>query len=170
VADLAAYVAGFRERGYRREDAALFAAAWDKLEAILLRQLEAAYSPYEGWRDGFRAATAEAARLVDEYPREARFMTVDSLESGDQGRRRQRALSLRLIDLVDRARAELEEPERVPPATAPWVVAIFFDRIYRHLTNESGDRLAIQLPELRFLAVSAFFGTEAGLIELSSEA
>lgn len=167
MTELAAYVAGFRERGYRAEDSATFLAAWDRLEGLYLRRLDDVQANCETWRDRFRAAAAETVRLVEEHPLQARFLVVDSLAAGELGSKRQQELSKRLIEYAEGARAELEEPERIPTATAPWIVAIFFDRVYRHLVNQAQEPLDRHLPELLFLAISAYFGTEAGLRELS---
>jgi hypothetical protein len=43
-----------------------------------------------------------------------------------------------------------------------------FDRIYRRFVTDPGPDLGSQLPELMFLAVSSYFGTEAGMEELAT--
>lgn len=141
-------------------------AAWDQLEREYLLRLAAACADVPEWRDRFRLATAETMRLIEAYPRQAKFMAVEVLGFGGQLAERRRGFVLRLTQFVDDARSELDDPQRVPPATAGWIVGTLFDRVYRRFTGEDGLDLAAQLPELRFLAVSAFFGTEAGLEEL----
>jgi hypothetical protein len=74
---------------------------------------------------------------------------------------------VRFAAMLDSARDELEDPGSVPAATGGWIVAIFFDRVYRRCTSAGGPDLPSQLPELMFLAISAYFGTEAGLEELA---
>lgn len=142
-----------------------FIAAWDRLEGEYMRRLSAACGDLGGWRDRFRVAAAETVRLVEAYPRQARFMTVEAL-SVERASTRQQALASRLGALVDTAREEVENPTAVPNATAGWIVAIFFDRIYRRFTTDQEPDLAAQLPELMFLAVSSYFGTAEGLAEL----
>lgn len=143
-----------------------FEKTWEHLESAYLERLGAAVSPYERWKERFRAGAAETVRLVEDHPAEARFLTVDSLLAGDLGRARQRALADRLAELLDSAREELSEPDSVPATTASWIVAFFFDRVYRRCAIPDGPDLPSQLPEMTFLAISAYFGTEAGLAEL----
>jgi len=159
------YLRRLHEHGYHASDAQAFAAAWDRLEARYLERLDEACDGGE-WRGRVRGAAGETLRLVEAAPDEAQFLVVDSLLAGEAGWRRQRELRSRLALRVDSAREELEEPDRVSPATAPWIVSTFFDRIYRYLTGRSQARLRTQLPELMFLATSAYFGTEEGLGEL----
>jgi AcrR family transcriptional regulator len=143
-----------------------FVAAWDQLERVYMERLRAAYDEGEGWLEQFRLATAETVRLAEAHPVWARFLTVASLGAGEVGRERQRALGERLAALLDSAREQIEDPDAVPEVTARWVLGIFFDRFYRRFASPPGPDLAPQLPELRFLAVSSYFGPEAGLAEL----
>lgn len=141
-------------------------ADWDRLEAAYFERMYAVVAPFDEWRDRFRAAATETLRLVEAHPAEARFMVVDALFASEVGRERERALRARIVELIDSARDELEDPDAVPEATAPWIAGIFFDRIYRRFGSDAGPDLPSQLPELLFLAISAYFGTEAGLREL----
>lgn len=162
------YLRELAERGYRDEDAPRFIAVWDRLEAAYFARMLAVTEPFDDWRDKFRAAATETARLVEAHPAEARFFAVDSLAAGILGRKRHCALATRLAEQVDAVRGELEDPATIPTATAGWIVAIFFDRVYRRCLRRRGPDLPSQLPELMFLAISAYFGTEAGLEELVS--
>lgn len=159
------YLRRLHEHGYHASDAPSFAAAWDELEVLYLERLGEVCDDGE-WRGRMRAGAGETLRLVEARPVEARFLVVDSLLAGEAGRHRQRELRSRLAVLIDSARNELEAPDRVPPAAAPWIVSTFFDRIYRYLTGRSQAPPRTQLPELMFLATSAYFGTEDGLAEL----
>ncbi|HET7443042.1 MAG TPA: TetR/AcrR family transcriptional regulator [Solirubrobacterales bacterium] len=143
-----------------------FEVAWDGLEAAYLERLEAAYGGFDEWRERFRAASAETVRLAEAHPVWTRFLTVASLGAGELGRRRQRALGQHLADLLDTAREQIDDPKAVPAVTSRWILGIFFDRLYRRFAAREGPDLVSQLPELRFLAVSGYFGIEAGLEEL----
>lgn len=158
------------EGGYREEEhGGLFTAAWAELEAGFLARIQAAVEPWSGWQERFRAGARETAVLVETRRREARFMVIEAIAVGDRGRQRQKALGKRIAAFLDTAREELEEPDAVPPATAQWIVSIFFDRIYRRCASGSGADLRQQLPELQFLATTAFFGMGAGLAEFVAE-
>jgi hypothetical protein len=152
-----------------RVDQDRFPELWDRIEEAYLERLLAAISPHETWRDRLRAGAAETARLAEEHPAVTRFLAVDALAVGDPGHERQRRLADRLAALLDSARMEVPDPDRVPELTGSWVVAMFFDTVYRRCTVPGSPSLPSQLPELMFLATSAYFGTEAGLEELIRE-
>jgi hypothetical protein len=160
------YLRELAEHGFRDADADRFGAAWERLEAVYFRRLEEVTAPFDEWRDRLRAGAVETARLVETYPAEARFLAVDALAAGDLGRARQRLFADRLAALLDSARAELEDPDAVPAVTSSWIAGMFFDRVYRRCTTPGGPDLPSQLPELLFLAISAYFGTATGLEEL----
>lgn len=147
----------------------LFVAAWAELEAGYLEQVQAAIEPLSGWRERFRAGARETIVLAETRRTEARFMVIDAISAGETGRRRQKALGKQIAAFLDKAREELDEPEAIPPATAHWIVSIFFDRIYRRCASEGGVDLRLQLPELQFLGIAAFYGTQAGLAEFVEE-
>jgi len=140
----------------------LFVLAWEQLERVYLERLAAAVREAEAWRDRFRAGATLTVELVEEHPREAAFLVVDALEAGSVGRDRQRRIGDHLTSLVDTAREELDDPDSVPPATAAWIVGVFFGQVYRRCSGRSPTDLRAQLPELLFLGISAYFGTEIG--------
>lgn len=160
------YLRELSSRGYREEDEARFLASWERFEAAYFARMFAVTAPYDGWREQFRAAATETMRLVEAHRPEASFLVVDAIAAGELGRERQRAFAARIVELLDGARQELEDPESIPEATAGWIAAIFFDRVYRRLAGGRDPDLPSQLPELMFLAVSAYYGTGAGLDEL----
>ena len=162
------YLGKLADRGFSAADAARFREVWERLETAYFDRMTAIAEPLGGWRERFRAVATETARLVEAHPAEARFLAVDALAAGELGRERQRAFASRVAALLDTARQELPDPEEVPAATSAWIAAMFFDRVYRRCAAPDGPDLPSQLPELMFLAVSAYFGTEAGLQELIS--
>jgi hypothetical protein len=164
------YLRELAENGFREADAARFVGVWERLETAYFERVAAVAAPHTEWRDRFRAAASETARLVEAYPAEARFLAVDALAAGGLGPQQQRILASRIAELLDTAREELPDPDSVPPSTGSWIVAIFFNRVYRRCVAPRGPDLRSQMPELMFLAISAYFGTEAGLEELISGA
>jgi hypothetical protein len=152
--------------GFREADTLRFAALWESLEAAYLERIDAVTAPFEEWRECFRAAAEETARLVESHPAEARFLAVDALAAGELGRSCRQRFAARLAALLESARDELPDSARVPEATSSWIVALFFARVHRRCIDPAGQDLPSQLPELKFLTISAYFGTEAGLEEL----
>jgi hypothetical protein len=166
VSDADAYLREIAERGYRPGDEPRFRAAYEQLEAAYLDRICIVTEPFGEWRERFRAGATETVRLVEAFPREARFLAVDALAAGELGQRCHRDFAERLVELVETVRAELPDPGAVPSITGAWIVAMFFDRVYRSCTPSDGSDLSSELPELLFLAISAYFGTQAGLEEL----
>lgn len=160
------YLREILEHGFREKDTPQFLALWERLETSYFDRIASVAAPLAGWRDRFRAAAFETARLVEEYPANAHFLAVDALAAGELGRDRQRSLVIRAAALLDTARDEIADPDSAPESTSSWVAAMFFDRIYRRCTNPDSPPLPSQLPELMFLATSAYFGIEVGLQEL----
>jgi hypothetical protein len=160
------YLQELAAHGFREADAPRFLSAWERLENVYFERVATVSAPFTEWRDRFRAGATETARLVEVHPSAARFLAVDALAAGELGRERQRVFAARLAELLDSARDELPDPESVPEVTSSWIVAIFFDRVYRRCSIPGEPDLTSQLPELMFLAISCYFGTEAGLREL----
>ena len=148
-------------------DPAEFLAAWEQAEARYLAWLESLCARPGSWRERFRAAAADTMRLVEERPEAARVLVVEPIAFGELGHRQQRQLANRLAKLLDTAREELGESDAVPAATAHWILGIFYFRIHRRLSGYGPD-LPSQLPELTFLAISCYFGVDAGLAELDA--
>jgi AcrR family transcriptional regulator len=161
--------AGLGRRAFGRhfpDRQACFLAARDWLEEAYLRRIAVASVGLEDWRQQLRAAAAETMRLVAEHPRQARFLTIETLRIGPNGGERHQVLAVRLAELLDRVRDELENPDAIPAATAGWVIGIFYDRVYQYLSSGKEAELLGQVPQLMFLAVSPYYGTDAGLAEL----
>ena len=146
-----------------------FALAWDGLEGAFLERLESCRRGNDRWSDQLRACLAETARLVEAHPVPARFLSISALDAPEPVRAKAAALARRLRELLDTALGQGEDPTVVPEATSRWLLAVFFDRIYRHLSGTDRGDLTAQLPQLMFLAVSAYFGREAGLEELRAQ-
>lgn len=160
------YLQELAEHGFRDADASRFLNTWERLERTYFERVAAVAAPFTEWLDRFRAGATETARLVEAHPAAARFLAVDTLAAGELGRERQRVFAARIAGLLDSARGELEDPNSVPEVTGSWIAAIFFDRVYRRCSIPGEPDLPSQLPELMFLAISSYFGTEAGLREL----
>jgi hypothetical protein len=146
-----------------------FEAGWEVLEAEFVRRIREAYEPVLGWANQLRAALRETAHLLERYPAYSHFLAVDALAVGEPGRERQQALAARFAIFLDEARAESEQSGEAPAATSGWVMGILFDRIYRYSASGREAQLAADIPELMFLAVSAYFGPEAGLAQLDQD-
>jgi hypothetical protein len=143
-----------------------FLLTWDRLEAGFLSRIRGAYAGSGDWRDRLRAAATETVRLVEAHPEQARFMVIETLAADEAGPLRQQAFLSRVGALLNDIPAQLEDPDAVAPLTSDWVVRIFFDRVYRSLSTGNPADLRPHLPQMMFLAVSAYLGTDLGRAEL----
>lgn len=166
MSELDAYEEALSRHGHGEILDSTFLAAWHALSSAYLRGLEAGVPVDSGWRERFRVGAALTLELAENHPREARFLLAEALVMGRLGRNCQRDLREQLAARLDTAREELDDPDSVPSVTAKWILGIFFDRIYRRVVTGSEPDLPSQLPELLFLGISAYFGTDVGSAEL----
>lgn len=70
-----------------------------------------------------------------------------------------------LIDLIDRGREELDDPQSLTRATAEGIGGAVFELISMCLVRDSEDDLPGLLPQLMFFATRPYLGVEAALAE-----
>lgn len=128
----------------------------------------AAYDEHDNWRDGLRAAAYYAARFFRDRQRETAFGSVRMFAAGEVAQAYRERQLHRMVDLVDRGRQELDEPDSVSRGIAESVIGSIYELLVASLRKGEGTSAAIPLvPELMFVAVRPYFGLEAALEELS---
>jgi AcrR family transcriptional regulator len=135
------------------------------------RDLEAAYDAEDGWRDGLRAAAYFAARFFRDRPRETAFGTMQMFAAGEvaQGHR-ERELQF-FVDLIDRGRQELEDPDSISRGVAESVFGSIYEMLLAKLRAGEGTGAALDfVPDLMFVAVRPYLGHEVALEELKTPA
>lgn len=91
---------------------------FDRGVSELERRLARVYSERRGWREGIRAALAEALAFIEEQPALARLCVVDSLAASPRIAQRRQRLLEQLCAVVERGRAERGGGRREPPEVA----------------------------------------------------
>ncbi len=162
--------AGVGRADFRRSFAgkrACFLAVYEELSERFAERVFAAFEGEEEWRDGLRAAAYAAARWVGEHPREARYATIETMAAGEFAVARREATLRRFVDLIDSGREQLDEPGSVSRAMAEGAIGGILGTLTRNLRRGIDSRPEALVPELMFLAVRPYLGSEAAREELS---
>lgn len=120
------------------------------------------------WRDRLRVAAYAAARFFRENPVKVRFSVTGILGAGEMVQvQREQHLNL-MVDLVDGARQELDDPDSIGRAAAESTIGSVFGFLLKEV-NEYGRVRSTKaiVPELMYLAVRPYFGEEVAREELS---
>lgn len=126
-----------------------------------------ARSGTERWRDRLRVAAYAAARHFKEHPREVRFGVMGLLDGGEMFQVQREQHLEPLVDLVDEARAELEDPDSISRAAAESTVGSILGFLFREVKEHGRVREAETLvPELMYVAVRPYFGEDVAREEL----
>jgi AcrR family transcriptional regulator len=144
-----------------------FVQAFKQMSARYEETVFGAYEEHSDWRDGFRAAAYAAARWVRDHPAETRFGTVALWHAGPNAREAYKETVTKFIAMVDGGREGPGALENIPPGTAERVLGSITQTLAVTLqegdTTEDAERI---VPQLMFIAVSAYRGTEAAEKEL----
>lgn len=121
------------------------------------------------WRDRLRAAIYAMSRLLRDNPRKVRFDVVEMTSAGPLPHiHRERQLDS-LVDLIDRGRQELEDPDSMTRATAESVIGA----IYLLVVNEvQAGRASFSdpeslVPDIMYVALRPYLGHQVAMEEFS---
>jgi hypothetical protein len=142
----------------------VFEDVWKSLEAEVFE----AYESRLCWRDRVRAAAYAAARWLRDHPQEIRFAAVEMLSAGPMAVAvRERRLE-GLVDLIDRGRECLDEPDAVGREVAVAILGAVQGLLLQELHRGRGTANAEAfVPQLMYMAVRPYLGEQAALEELS---
>lgn len=127
----------------------------------------AAFDGGEGWRPALRAAGYEAARYIEERPREVRFIVIGLLEGGPLIQAHRSQHLKRLAGLIDLGRQELDDPDSLGRSVAEAVIGGVNALIVREVHQGCGKRPIEFVPELMYVAVRPYLGHEVAREELA---
>ncbi|HEX4306472.1 MAG TPA: TetR family transcriptional regulator [Solirubrobacterales bacterium] len=140
--------------------AAAYASAADELEGELLAPCEDAAA----WAEGLRGSLEALSGILRARPAWALGVLGQAqVAGGAPGARRKEALE-RLSRAMDRARREIGSRHSPPPTTAAFILAAIESAAVRNLTYRGGRDFAETVPELLYLSVAPYLGTEAALL------
>ncbi|HET9677225.1 MAG TPA: TetR/AcrR family transcriptional regulator [Solirubrobacterales bacterium] len=142
-------------------------AALDEMGARYLPIVERAFlTTPGGWRDKLRAAVFAAAEALRENPVDARFAAYETMRMGGAARALRDRLLVPVVEMVDSGRREMDPRRRLSRATAEAVVGSFVDALVRQITFERPTDPREYVPQMMYLAVRPYLGSEAAEEEL----
>lgn len=130
--------------------------------------VDAAFADGATWRDGLRAAAYAAAHHIRDHPREVSFGVVRMFAAGEQAQLSRERLLHRMVDMVDRGRRELDDPESVSRGVAEATIGSIYTQLVSDLQAGRGTGAAENfVPDLMYVAVRPYLGDAAAREELS---
>ena len=139
----------------------------DEVVAELCERVRAAHADLASWHDRLWAAGWAALRFFQEDPARGRFLMVEINGVGAGAQARRDALLSGLADILDGGRAELGKPQRASRCTAEIIAAAIFGTLTAKLEAGAVERGEDFLPELVYMAVLPYLGSEAAERELA---
>jgi AcrR family transcriptional regulator len=131
------------------------------------RSVFAAFRGGGDWRPALRAAGYEAARYVEERPREIRFVAIGLLEAGPLVQAHRARHLQRLASMIDLGRQQLEDPESMGRSVAEAVIGSISTLVIREFHRGSRKRPLEFVPEMMYVAVRPYLGHETAREELA---
>jgi AcrR family transcriptional regulator len=147
-----------------REDC--FLAAFEHALSEASRLATEAYESESCWREGTRVALARLLVFMEQEPRLARLLIVDSLASGPKVLARRRQALDDLAKVVDRGRPTNELGSYPPSLMAAGIVGGALAVLHSHLLQGRRQRPADLLAPLMSMIVLPYLGARAARREL----
>lgn len=152
----------FYEMFNDREDC--FLAALDEALARAAEYVSEAYDPSQKWRVRVRAALEALLEFIDEEPRMARLILVETLGGGPKVLERRRQLLMGLAGVIDEARDETRSAAPAPLLTAEGVaggvLSVLHARLIGRQRRGQGSMLELAGP-LMAMIVLPYLGASA---------
>ncbi len=127
----------------------------------------AAFDAEGCWRDGLRASAYAIVRFMRDNPREVGFGALHILAAGDLAQAYRERQLQRWVDLIDRGRQELDDPDSMGRGVAEGVLGSIHGRLLKELESGEGTGSLEQfVPELMYIAVRPYLGHEVAREEL----
>jgi AcrR family transcriptional regulator len=127
----------------------------------------AAFHEHSHWRDSIRAAAYATARFIEEHPDEIRFGVTEMFLAGPMAQVVRERHVERMVDLIDAARAELDDPDSMDRSVAEGVMGAIYNKITAQLQRQSAPLAAADVvPDMMYIAVGPYFGQGAAREEL----
>jgi len=143
-----------------------FLCVHDELSEELCERVGSAHAAATTWHDSVWAAGWAAIRFMQEDPRRARFLVVETSGAGAGGQNRRDRFQQRLADILDGGRGELEKPGAVSRCTAEIVAGAIYGTVVSKVELGCLERGEDFLAELVYMAVLPYLGSRAAEDEL----
>jgi AcrR family transcriptional regulator len=142
-----------------------FLAVWDSANEEYVQRAFAAFASGDSWRTGMRAAANAILDYLQLFPAESRVL-IEARNAGARARARLDATMDAFVELVDLGRRELEQPDSLSRATAEGIGGAVFEQVAIWMNRGAGERLPDLLPQVMFLVVQPYLGTEEAMKEM----
>lgn len=142
----------------------------DAFDAIAERYVDAGVEAFESkdsWRDGIRAAMYRLSRIVVEDPDWIHFGTLQILRAGDLALAHRDRHFERFIDVIDRGRQELDDPDSIDRSVAEATMGAVLHRLTVDASRGRRWEPFPIVPQLMYIIVRPYLGEEAAREELS---
>lgn len=143
-----------------------FLSLHDEALAELCARVEEAREGRESWHDRVWATGVAAMRFLQEDPSRARFLVVAVNGAGTRARGRRDLIVRRIADQLDPGRGEVEDERPISRVTAEVAAGAVYGAILARVQSGAIDRGEEFLPELIYLAVMPYLGSQAAEEEL----
>jgi AcrR family transcriptional regulator len=162
--------AGVDQRAFERHFSDLEDCFCVTLEAVrneYFSRIGAAFAAQGIWRNQLRATAYASLRFLREDLPRARFLRVEVMYAGARAQLiRDQGMDV-LCELIDRGRAELDDPDSVPRSTAESLAGGIYQRTHTAVERDDPQLWARLVPEFMYTLVLPYLGSEAALEELS---
>ncbi len=149
-----------------RED--LYIGLFEDVATKFEAEVMAAFEEHEEWRDGLRACAYAAARHIRERPREVTFGVLRMYDAGELAQAYREVQLQRMVDLIDRGRQELDDPDSIGRGVAEGVIGSIYGVLVKQLQGGRGVSSAESfVPDLMYMAVRPYLGHKVAREELS---
>jgi AcrR family transcriptional regulator len=139
----------------------------DELVADLCDRVTAAYEAAASWHDRMWAAGWAAMRFLQENPLRARFLLVAVNGAGSGAQERRDRIVRRCADLLDGGRGESAKRGPTSRCTAEIAAGAIYGTVLVKLQDGAIERGEEFLPELIYMAVMPYLGSQAAEDELA---
>ena len=138
------------------EDA--FCQTYERERDMMFERYERASIGLTSWRDRLRATAYELYGSFRNEPRLARFLVIEAQSAGERAVRLQWEGVVRMFDLLDEGRDELEESEVVSRVTAEAIAGGLFQNLGRLILGGELPPTKKIVPQAMYMAVLPYLG------------
>lgn len=143
-----------------------FLSVHDELVAELCERVDRAREGRESWHDRIWATGSAAMRFLQEQPARAGFLVAAVNGAGERAGKRRDRIVQRLADLLDGGRGEAGGRGAMSRCTAEIAAGSVYGTVLAKIESGSFEREDEFLPELIYLAVMPYLGSETAEDEL----
>jgi AcrR family transcriptional regulator len=142
-----------------------FLVAWDRANAEYARRAALAFAGGSTWRASIGAVAQSILDFIQECPEQSRLQ-FEARNAGEAARMRLEAQIDVFVELIDLGRQELDDPDSLSRATAEGIAGAVFERVALRLSRDADQDLSALVPELMFMVLQPYLGTEEAMTEL----